>query len=81
MLTTILPKADFFLVILLWSIKFTITAGDGSSQELLIKNITQILDLLLKDYDNSQHPNHRADSTLDAAHDIIRITEGAPSSM
>ncbi|CAG7732024.1 unnamed protein product [Allacma fusca] len=61
MLTTILPKADFFLVILLWSIKFTITAGDGSSQELLIKNITQILDLLLKDYDNSQHPNHRAE--------------------
>lgn len=32
--------------------------GEGSN-DLLFKNITQILDLLLKDYDNSQHPNYQ----------------------
>jgi hypothetical protein len=31
----------------------------GGKQELLLKNITQILDLLLEDYDSSQHPNYR----------------------
>ncbi|CAL8117419.1 unnamed protein product [Orchesella dallaii] len=32
--------------------------GNGSN-EILFKNISQILDDLLKDYDNSQHPNYR----------------------
>ncbi|ODM96203.1 Gamma-aminobutyric acid receptor alpha-like [Orchesella cincta] len=32
--------------------------GNGSN-EILFKNISQILDDLLKDYDSSQHPNYR----------------------
>lgn len=41
------------------------TNGGGSTLEgpasdrILFRNITQILDHLLKDYDSSQHPNYR----------------------
>lgn len=33
--------------------------GINGSSEVFFRNITQILDHLLKDYDSSQHPNYR----------------------